>query len=88
MSRPRLFETKKFGGCRDRDQLRLSKSCRDQDFIESLANHCSEGEEHSFNCLAIRGRGDDAGPTNWEDADCQDKLPFICEKDLHLLKKY
>ena len=39
MSRPRLFETKKFGGCRDRDQPRLSKSCRDRDFIESLANH-------------------------------------------------
>ena len=41
MSRPKLFETKKFGGCRDQDQPRLSKSCWDRDFIESLVNHCS-----------------------------------------------
>ena len=38
LSRPRLFETKKFKGCRDRDRPRLSKSCRDRDFFESLAN--------------------------------------------------
>ena len=37
MSRPRLFETKKFGGCRNWDQPRLSKSCWDWDFIGSLA---------------------------------------------------
>ena len=65
VSRLRLFETKKFGGCRDwdfsrpailkdvetetqtcegcrdRDQPRLSKSCRDRDFFKSLANHWS-----------------------------------------------
>ena len=29
-----------FWGCRDRDQARLSKSCRDQDFLESLADPC------------------------------------------------
>ena len=41
MSRPRLCEAKKCEGCRDRDQPRLSKICRDRDFIESLANHCN-----------------------------------------------
>ena len=54
MSRPRLIETLKFCGCRDRDssrpfrfggyrdrdQSRPTKSCRDRDFIESLAIHC------------------------------------------------
>ena len=40
LSRPRLIETGKFCGCRDRDQPRLNKSCRDRDFIESLADLC------------------------------------------------
>ena len=31
--RLRLFDSKKFGVCRDRDQPRLSKSCRDRDFL-------------------------------------------------------
>ena len=44
MSRPENFkvietETKKFGGCQHEDQPRLCKSCQDQDFIKSLANH-------------------------------------------------
>ena len=39
MLRQRIFKTTKFGGCRDRDQPRLSNSCWDWDFIESLANH-------------------------------------------------
>ena len=39
ISRPRLFETRKFKGCRDRDRPRLRKSCRDRNFMESLANH-------------------------------------------------
>ena len=38
LSRPRLIETGNFCGCRDRDQPRLNKSCRDRDFIESLAD--------------------------------------------------
>merc|ERR1711873_172315 len=38
LSRPRLIETGSFCGCRDRDQPRLNKSCRDRDFIESLAD--------------------------------------------------
>ena len=38
LSRPRLNETGNFCGCRDRDQSRLNKSCRDWDFIESLAD--------------------------------------------------
>ena len=38
LSRPRLFETKKFKGYQDQDRPRLSKSCRDRDFFESLAN--------------------------------------------------
>ena len=41
LSRPRLIETGNFCGCRDRDQPRLNKSCRDRDFIESLADLCS-----------------------------------------------
>ena len=40
LSRPRLIETGNFCGCRDRDQPRLNKSCRDRDFIESLADLC------------------------------------------------
>ena len=40
LSRPRLNETGIFCGCRERDQSRLNKSCRDQDFFESLVNHC------------------------------------------------
>ena len=39
--RPRLIETEKFRGCRDRDWSRLDKSCRDWDFDESLAILCS-----------------------------------------------
>merc|ERR1712198_550985 len=41
LSSPRLIETGNFCGCRDRDQPRLNKSCRDRDFIESLADLCS-----------------------------------------------
>ena len=49
MLRPRLLspesfrdvKTKKFEGWWDQDQLRLSKSCRDWNFIENLANHCA-----------------------------------------------
>ena len=39
MWRPSVFETKEFEGCQDQHQPRLSKSCCDQDFIESLPNH-------------------------------------------------
>jgi hypothetical protein len=66
MSRPRLFETKKFGGCQDRDQPRLSKSCRDRDFIESLANHWQQVDvivhglhEHEEDPLSGWGRQGD-----------------------------
>ena len=45
LSRPRLIETGNFCGCRDRDQPRLNKSCRDRDFIESLADLCLEAPE-------------------------------------------
>ena len=38
LSRPRLFETMEISGCRDWDQARLVKSCRDRDFFESLAD--------------------------------------------------
>ena len=38
MSRPRLIETEKYYGCRDRDRSRLGKRCRDRDSIESLAD--------------------------------------------------
>merc|ERR1711923_252141 len=41
LSRPRLIKTGKFCGCRDRDQPRMNKSCRDRDFIESLADLCA-----------------------------------------------
>jgi hypothetical protein len=34
---PRLLDTGRFGGCRDRDQARLSKICWDRDLFESLA---------------------------------------------------
>ena len=40
LSIPRLLETWHFRGCRDRDQATLSKSCRDWDFFESLADPC------------------------------------------------
>ena len=40
MSRPRLIETGKFAGCRDRDQSRLGQSCRYRDSIETLAQVC------------------------------------------------
>ena len=46
LSRPRLNETENFYGCRDRDQSRLNKSCRDRDFFESLVNHWDAVEEH------------------------------------------
>ena len=38
MSRPRLIETQKFGGCRDRDPLGLIKRCRDQDSLLTAPN--------------------------------------------------
>ena len=40
MSRPRLIETGKINGCRDRDQSRLGKRCRYRDSIETLAHLC------------------------------------------------
>ena len=43
VSRPRLYETRKFWGCRDRDHLRLSKRCWDRVFFESLVNLCNNG---------------------------------------------
>ena len=30
-------------------------------------------------CLAIRGRGDVGGLKVWENSDCEDQQPFICE---------
>ena len=36
-----IITAKKFKGYRDRDQPRLGKSCRDRDFIESLAIPCN-----------------------------------------------
>ena len=40
MSRPRLIETGKFDGCRDRDHSRLGKRCRYRDSIKTLADIC------------------------------------------------
>ena len=48
MLRPRLFATNKFGECRDRDHPRLSKSCQDQDFFESLTNHWVKADNNNL----------------------------------------
>ena len=53
MLRPRLFETKKFVGCQDRYQLRLSNIFQDRDFYESLANHCCKLNMHD--CIYFVG---------------------------------
>ena len=48
MSRPRLIETGKFDGCRDRDQSRLGKRCRYRDSIETLADLCDVLDDLDF----------------------------------------
>ena len=52
-----------------------------KDFLKLIVEgYPQERDRESLNCLAIRGRGEAVGPRNWENADCDDKLGFICER--------
>ena len=85
LSIPRLLETGHFGGCRDRDKARLSKSCRDRDFFESLADPWSDlifyiGSDKNMQNLDWRKRT--AGQIFKTDCDLVQYLIFGTEQEV------